>query len=192
MRFCGPLDVRGGEAVDSSSRADDQVALHINPYTVAEQGWRGLTVPGNRKRKAYTVLHNDKVLVTALLTGIPGEYSMRHSHESGELSIHFDGELKPMVTWNPPGLLHGGIPPQPSTGALVAENLKHQEELLKSGNSEVVLLVEQIMQIQEQMQALQQQLAGAHGPQGPRVIIDILFPPFKTTVDDPAMPDKKT
>lgn len=178
--------------MDPSPREHDQVALHINPYMAAEQGWRGLTVPGNRKRKAYTVLHNDKVLVTALLTGIPGEYGLRHSHESGELSIHFNGDLKPMVTWNPPGLLHGGIPAQPSTPAAVAENLRHQEELLRSGNQEVALLVEQIMQLQAQMQELQQQLAETIRPQAPRVIIDILFPPFKTTVDDPALPNKKT
>ena len=179
--------------MDSSPGAEDQVALHINPYTVAEQGWRGLTVSGNRKRKAYTVLHNDKVLVTALLTGIPGEYGLRHSHESGELSVHFNGDLKPMVTWNPPGLLHGGIPPRPSTAAAMAENLVNQAEMLKSGSQEIALLVQQIMQLQAQMQDLQQRLEESLRPDpAPRVIIDILFPPFKTTVDDPALPEKKT
>lgn len=177
----------------SSAKAEDLVALHINPYFAAEQGWRGLTIQGNRKRKAYTVLHNDKVLVTALLTGIPGEYGLRHSHESGELSIHFSDSLRPMVTWNPPGLLHGGIPREQDIAEAVAENLMSQEGLMKSSNPEIALLVGQITQLQLQMQRLQQQLMERLTPQpAPRVIIDILFPPFKTTVDDPALPEKKT
>jgi len=176
-----------------STKAPGQVALHINPYTAAEQGWRGLSIPGNRKRKAYTVIHNDKVLVTALLTGIPGEYGLRHSHESGELSIHFNGDLKPMVTWNPPGFLHGGIPAQPSIAETVAENLMNQEELLKSGSQEIALIVRQIMQLQAQMQELQRRLEESLRPDpAPRVIIDVLFPPFKTTVDDPVLPEPKT
>jgi hypothetical protein len=177
----------------STAKAADQVALHINPFTVAESGWRGLSISGNRKRKAYTVLHNDKVLVTALLTGIPGEYGLRHSHESGELSIHFDGALKPMVSWNPPGLLHGGIPARPSVANMVAENLASQEALVKSGSAEVASLVQQIMELQAQMQELQRRLDESLRPEpGPRVLIDILFPPFKTTVDDPALPEPKT
>ncbi len=52
------------------------------------------------------------VLVTALLL-IPGERSIRHSHESGELSIAFSSELTPIVTWHPPGELHG--PPELET-----------------------------------------------------------------------------
>ncbi len=173
--------------------ADDAVALHINPYTVAEQGWRGLTIPGNRKRKWYTVLHNDKVLVTALLTGIPGEYGLRHSHESGELSVHFDDALHPSVTWNPPGFLHGGIPqPQKSLADGISAGLKEREALLQSGNQDVAQLVEIILQLQEQMQQLQEQLREALRPApGPRVLIDIIFPPFRTTVDDPVLPEKK-
>ena len=83
-------------------------SIRINPYALAadRQGWRGLSLDGNCKRKAYTLLHNDQVLVTALLL-IPGERSIRHSHETGELSVHFSGELRPSVTWNPPGVLHG-------------------------------------------------------------------------------------
>src|SRR5919202_4971234 len=73
-------------------------------------GWRGLGLQGHRKRKWWTVLHNDQVLVTALLL-IPGERSVRHSHETGELSIHYEGEMRPVVLWNPPGVLHPTIPP---------------------------------------------------------------------------------
>lgn len=175
--------------------AGNPVALHLNPYTDAiEQGWRGLSIPGNRKRKAYTVLHNDKVLVTALMTGIPGEYGLRHSHESGELSIHFLDPLRPSVTWNPPGVLHGGIPqPQEDVADAVAQALVAQAEALRSSQPDVGQLVDLILQLQQQLVRLQQKLDERLRPQpAPRVIVDILFPPFKTTVDDPVLPEKKT
>src|ERR671933_2312012 len=86
-----------------------------DPFTLApdRHGWRGLGLPGHRKRKWWTVLHNEQVLVTALLL-LPGERSVRHSHETGELSIHYDGQLRPVVLWNPPGVLHPALPPDPS------------------------------------------------------------------------------
>jgi hypothetical protein len=178
----------------SEQPMSDAVSLHLNPYFASEQGWRGLSIPGNRKRKAYTVLHNDKVLVTALLTGIPGEYGLRHSHESGELSIHFNGELKPGVSWNPPGVFHGGIPaPQPSLSDSLAENLMSQAQALNTQNADVAWLVERIAELQGQMIELQRLLAERLRPEpSPRVIVDILFPPFKTTVDDPVLPEPKT
>ncbi len=164
--------------------------LRINPFTVPEgqHGWRGLGVPGNHKRKWYTILHNEKVLVTALLL-IPGERSIRHSHESGELSIHYRGEIKPGVTWNPPGVLHGP-PVKQEINQGVNAGLIGQE---KSSNPEVARLVQQISQLQLQMQQLQEGLQQLLTPEpSPRVIIDILFPPFKTTIDDPAYPERKT
>lgn len=176
----------------SAASGVEPVSLHINPYAVGDHGWRGLTIPGNHKRKWYTVLHNDKVLVTALLL-MPGEVSIRHSHESGELSIHYAGEMRPQVTWNPPGLLHGGRPPQQDVAQAVAENLLAQDQALRSDNPEVAALVEQIMQLQRQMQMLQRQLHERLRPEPtPRVIVDILFPPFRTTIDDPECPEKKT
>jgi hypothetical protein len=177
----------------SAPSGEGNTALHINPYTVAEHGWRGLTIPGNRKRKWYTVLHNDKVLVTALITGIPGEYSLRHSHESGELSIHYDDAMHPQVTWNPPGVLHGGLPEhRTNLTDAVAASVKEREEVLGSGNADVEQLVGMITTLQEQMQELQRQLRDALRPTpGPRIIIDIIFPPFRTTVDDPVLPEKK-
>src|ERR1700688_142016 len=98
-------------------------AKEINPYLLAprQQGWRGLSIPGNHKRKWYTVLHNEQVLVTALLL-IPGERSIRHSHESGELSIHYFGDLNPEVTWNPPGMLHPS-PSQPPAERAALEQM---------------------------------------------------------------------
>ncbi|MBM2813178.1 MAG: hypothetical protein HW416_3937 [Chloroflexi bacterium] len=168
-------------------------SLHVNPYTLPadQHGWRGLTVPGNHKRKWYTVLHNDKLLVTALLL-IPGEASIRHSHESGELSVHFSDELRPEVTWNPPGFVHGGPPaPRPSLSDAVAENLKKQQNSLGTSNADIASLVEQIMQLQTQMQELERQLREQTRPApSPRVIVDILFPPFRTTIDDPATESK--
>lgn len=48
------------------------------------------------------------------------------------------------------------------------------------------------MQTQSQMQELHRQLEERLRPApAPRVIIDILFPPFKTLVHDPALPEKK-
>ena len=69
----------------------------VNPYAVPndQQGWRGLGLDDQRAhRKTYTLLWNDQVLVCALLL-IPGERSIRHSHESGELSITFSDPLHP-------------------------------------------------------------------------------------------------
>ena len=57
--------------------------MAINPYTLPPdlQGWRGESIPGAHKRKWFTLVENDKCLVTALLL-IPGEVGIRHSHES--------------------------------------------------------------------------------------------------------------
>ena len=168
-------------------------SLHINPYTLPanEQGWRGLTVSGNHKRKWYTVLQNDRLLVTALLL-IPGEASIRHSHESGELSVHFADAMRPEVTWNPPGVVHGGpAPAKPSLSEAVAESLKQQQSTLASGSADIAAIVEQIMALQTQMQELERQLRDQLRPApSPRVIVDILFPPFRTTIDDPAAESK--
>ena len=79
------------------------IPAQVDPFTLPadRHGWRGLGVPGHRKRKWWTLLHNEQVLVTALLL-IPGERSVRHSHESGELSIHYDAALHPVVAWHRP------------------------------------------------------------------------------------------
>lgn len=161
----------------------------VYPYTLPEDrhGWRGLGVQGNHKRKVYTLLHNERVLVTALLL-LPGERSIRHSHESGELSVHYLGEMRPEVGWNAPGVLHGG-PPQPAVG--LDDALRAAAPATYS-NPEVAQLTHQIEQLQGQLRELQAQLQAATRPPAPFVLVDILFPPFKTTIDDPAVPDKKT
>ncbi|HLQ34734.1 MAG TPA: hypothetical protein VK457_18770 [Chloroflexota bacterium] len=168
-------------------------SLHIDPYTLpAEaQGWRGLSVPGSHKRKWYTILHNDQVLVTALLL-IPGEASIRHSHESGELSIHFDGTLRPIATWNPPGVLHG--PPPPIMKPEQAESSASSLGTLGDAEQPVMrAILEEVLHLREQVQVLEQLVAELRRPApGPRVIVDVIFPPFKTTIDDPAYPEKKT
>jgi hypothetical protein len=166
-------------------------SLHINPWTLPadQHGWRGLTVDGNHKRKWYTVIQNDQVLVTALLL-MPGEVSIRHSHESGELSVHFSDEMRPEVTWNPPGALHGGPIPRPSLADAVAENLKAQKDALGTSNADVSALIDQIMQLQTKMQDMEKQLRELRPGPSPRVIVDILFPPFRTTIDDPAAEPK--
>lgn len=166
--------------------------LHVNPYEVppGQHGWRGLTVPGDHKRKVYTVLHNEKILVTALLL-MPGEHSLRHSHESGELSIHFRGELRPTVTWNPPGALHSG-PVEP----VVRDNgLEAAIDALLSEVADPRLgeLARQVKYLQRELRGFQDQVEERlKAPPSPFVIVDVLFPPFKTTVDDPRLPEKKT
>ena len=182
------------EKTTSEQLTADAVSLHINPYTLPpeQHGWRGLTIPGNHMRKWYTALHNDQVLVTVLLL-IPGESGVRHSHESGELSVHFTGDLKPMITWNPPGVLHPPTAAGWGAAQEVATSLTGQEGSIESDNPEIAKLVTYVTQLRLEMSHLQQQLQERLRPEPtPRVLIDILFPPFKTTIDDPAYPEKKT
>ena len=157
----------------------------FNPYTVPpdHQGWRGLGVPDvNAKRRAYTLFWNEQVLVCGLLL-LPGERSIRHTHETGELSITFSDALHPSVGYTPGGVLHGG-PPQPAAPAAEASVLA---DALTAGMPELKQLIEQMM---EEQAALRKQLEDLRAPAGPRMLIDILFPPFKTTIDDPAYPEK--
>lgn len=168
--------------------------VRINPYTVPDDqhGWRGLSVPGHHKRKWYTVLHNEQVLVTALLL-LPGEAWIRHSHESGELSIRYTGELRPVVTWNAPGALHGGPEPQPNLGDLFQDLLGGGAAPDFGDDPRLAALAAQIAQMQRQIQALQEQLLARLRPEpAPIMLVDVLFPPFKTTIDDPSYPEKKT
>jgi hypothetical protein len=162
--------------------------LRANPYTVPpdQQGWRGLGLPEfNAKRKAYTLLWNEQVLVCGLLL-LPGERSIRHSHETGELSITFSDALHPSVGYTPGGLIHGGAveaPPAPTgNGAL--------PDILQGVDARLAGLIEQML---EEQRRLRQTIEELRGPApGPRILIDILFPPFRTTIDDAAYPDKRT
>jgi hypothetical protein len=171
-----------------------ELSRRINPYTVpkSDHGWRGLSVDEAAKRKYYTVLHNEQVLVTALLL-IPGERSIRHSHESGELSISFSSELTPSVTWHPPGVLHG--PPELEVPSIleIPASFTDLESKLSEGNPEIRGLFDYMRELNAKVQELQGQIGQLRRSEPkPRVIVDILFPPFKTTVDDPAVPDKRT
>jgi hypothetical protein len=165
------------------------VQTRVNPYTVPadQQGWRGLGLPDiNAHRRSYTVLWNEQVLVCALLL-LPGERSIRHSHESGELSITFIDALHPNVSYNPAGMLHGGEA-QPRT---TEDALAVAAEAVKSSTSpELAELLDRLVAEQRQLRRTVEELRAA--PPGPRVLIDILFPPFKTTIDDPAYAEKRT
>ncbi len=154
-----------------------------NPYLLPadEQGWRGLSVAGHRKRKWYTLLHNDKVLVTGLLL-IPGEASVQHSHETGELSIAYNDALRPIVTWHPGGEVHAGAPPV--RAPMNAPSLNELTSL--TGNAALAALVEGLLDEQKQLRAQLEEMRKKD--LSPRVIIDILFPPFKTTIIDDAYP----
>lgn len=161
--------------------------IRVNPYTVPpeQQGWRGLGVPAtNAKRRAYTLFWNEQVLVCGLLL-LPGERSIRHSHETGELSITFSDALHPSVGYTPGGVLHGGDPtPAPeSEGAAMLTGA-----LMAAGMPDLKQVVDRLMEEQTQ---LRRDIAALQSVPGPRMLIDILFPPFKTTIDDPAYPDKQ-
>jgi hypothetical protein len=161
--------------------------MRVNPYTVPpeQQGWRGLGAPNvSAKRRAYTLLWNEQVLVCGLLL-LPGERSIRHSHETGELSITFADSLHPSVGYTPGGVLHGGAP-EAAVRADGASILT--ETLMAAGGPELKQLVDQMLEEQAQ---LRRTIEEVRAPAGPRMLIDILFPPFKTTVDDPAYAEKR-
>jgi hypothetical protein len=164
------------------------VPTRISPYTVPaeQQGWRGLGVPEvNAKRRAYTLLWNEQVLVCALLL-LPGERSIRHSHETGELSITFADALHPTASYTPGGLLHGGDrePQKAATDTAQTDALK------APGDGPVAELLAGMLQEQKELRRMLEELRAPAA--GPRVLVDILFPPFKTTVDDPAYAEKRT
>lgn len=176
---------------DEEARHRNSLArMRANPFAVpAEQmGWRGETLPGEHRRRVYTVLHNDNVLVTALLL-LPGQSGFRHSHESGELGITFSGAMHPMVSWTPAGLLHPSAEaPTPAQDLLekLAE-MKVPEVVTES--PEVAALVEQMAQMHEYIRLLCSEVQQLRTTEpGPRLLVEMLFPPFRTTVDDPRYP----
>jgi len=152
-------------------------------------GWRGLGLPGHRKRKWWTLLHNDQVLVTALLL-IPGERSVRHSHETGELSIHYDAGLHPVVVWHPPGELHPGLPGEVQDTSQDALEAAAEQARRSTSDAAMAELLSRLIADQRELRQKLDRLARASVQ--PRIIVDVLFPPFKTTIDDPAYPDTST
>jgi hypothetical protein len=169
--------------------AEDNV-IFVNPFAVpdGQHGWRGLGAPGDRKRKWYTVLQNEFVLVTALVV-LPGERSVRHTHETGELNISYIGENRPIVRWNPPGTPHGGLLESPEA-ASESPSLLAALARVSAGSGD---LAEVLSGILDRQVRLEKSLEEIIRPQpGLRVGIDVLFPPFRTTIDDPAYPDKRT
>lgn len=171
------------------------MAIEINPFQLPEarKGWRGMEVSGRPRRRVFTVLETDQALVTALMQ-MPGEPGVRHSHETGELSFRWAGGMTPFITWHPPGEWHGGSAEvRADKSREVADGLALLRSQLKTGAAEVEALLRIAETLQEQIDALQHQARNAAGPEGgPGLIIDILFPPFKTTIDDPAYPEVRT
>ena len=167
-----------------TQRRQENDYLVINPFTLPadQQGWRGLSDPTLGKRKWWTILENDICLVTGLVV-LPGERGPRHSHETGELSISYHGDNKPLVRWNPPGLPHGGLLPE-EPAAL--DDHGRAEVAQAAGNTLLATLLERILQEQLELRSLLTR------PQpGLRIAVEVLFPPFKTTIDDPRFPDKQ-
>lgn len=165
---------------------DIRQPVSVDPFLLPaeRQGWRGLSVPGHRKRKWWTLMHNEQVLVTALLL-TPGEQSVRHSHESGELSIHYDGVNHPVVLWHPPGELHPSLPGHTDQRSPVLEAAQDARQAARdTGMAD--LLGRLIAEHHEMRQRLDDLV---RRQMGPNIIVDVLFPPFKTTIDDPTLPD---
>ncbi|MEE8517621.1 MAG: hypothetical protein V3S98_00670 [Dehalococcoidia bacterium] len=167
----------------------------INPFTLPEdqKGWRGMEVHGKPRRRVFSVLENEHVIVTALMQ-LPGEPGVRHSHESGELSFRWAGDMTPFVTWHPGGEWHGGAAEvRTNLAQEVTEALALLRDQLSSGSAETAALLSVADKLQEQINTLQHQQSNAKGPAGgPGLIIDCLFPPFKTTIDDPNYPEVRT
>jgi hypothetical protein len=171
----------------------------VNPYLLPpdQQGWRGISLPGYRKRKVFTALHNDQVLVTVMIQ-VPGETGARHSHETGELSIHYESLMRPVITWYPPNEIHGGIPYNegrplaPAIGEEMVQLLEHDAPS-EASTPEVARLTRQVQELQDQVRQLIQERAELLRPAPePRILVDVLFPPFKTTIHDPAYPEPRT
>ena len=160
----------------------------VDPFTLPAErhGWRGLGVPGHHKRKWWTLLHNEQVLVTALLL-IPGERSVRHSHETGELSIHYDAALHPIVVWHPPGEVHPGV-----AAGSAQDDVTSAAEQARATTTDPAMAELLARLIADQRELRRKLDATARASVQPRIIVDVLFPPFKTTIDDPAVAEKKT
>jgi hypothetical protein len=164
--------------------------VRTNVFAVPEQGWRGLGLTGDvsHRRKVWTVLWNEFVLVTAFVS-LPGETSIRHTHETGELNISFVDPTRPMMHWNPPGVPHGGTPAG-SPQSDLDDRVRSAISRVGDKDPDIRSILEDILQREVDISA---QLEALTRPQpGLRVAIDCLFPPFKTTIDDPNYPDKKT
>jgi hypothetical protein len=167
------------------AQPDPPAPRAVNPYLVPadQQGWRGISVPGQSKRKWYTLLHNEQVLVTALVL-LPGESSIRHSHESGELSISYVDPMQPLVKWNPPGVFHAA-PEPPATEAAMAPLPD------VGGDAMLAALLERIGGLEAEIKRLGALVEELRRPSPkPMVLVDVLFPPFKTTIDDPRVGTK--
>ena len=164
----------------------EEKAIVQNPYLLPadKQGWRGLSLPGNRKRKWFTLLENSQVLVTGLLL-LPGEASVQHSHETGELSISYNDAMRPVVTWHPAGEVHSGSPAAPD----LKKTLTKDELTAITGNAALAAVVDGLLDEQRQLRAQLEELRKRDIT--PRIIVDILFPPFKTTILDDAYPGPK-
>lgn len=153
---------------------------NVSPFTVPEEqtGWRRMSVPGNFKRKVFTMYWNEQFMVQANLSW--GEKGVRHTHASGELTISFADALHPQLHYNPPGVWHGGS----AEGGRAESDLSLLEKLPKADPA----LIDFIKQLVEQQQALRKQVQALQRPPGPHIDLDILFPPFQTTIDDPNYP----
>ncbi len=171
-----------------SEQTPSSVAVVTNAFAVPDHGFRGLDVTSqNSKRKCYTVLYNEFVLVTALVV-LPGERSIRHTHETGELNITFNDPTRPRIRWNPPGQPHAGS--EEARPSDLDDRVRGLIAGVGQSDPNLKEILEELLQREVDISARFEDMIR---PQpGLSVAIDCLFPPFKTTIDDPAYPEKKT
>lgn len=174
-----------------ASTPDNQIILAtIHSLPPDKQGWRGLDREGNHRRKWYTLLENELCLVTALLVP-PGEQSIRHYHESGELNLSWPDGL-PLMRWNPPKVEHGGpVAPEPGTLTETEKQMQEAEKSLSTvGDPAVANLFRSVLSDLSGFRKLVEDLT--RPKPSLRVSVDVLFPPFQTTITDPLYPEHRT
>jgi hypothetical protein len=67
------------------------------------------------------------------------------------------------------------------------------DRLAASAGADLARVLQAVGDLQSQVKRLQQEVAALKAPSpAPRLVVDVLFPPFKTTILDPAYPEGLT
>jgi len=96
--------------------------------------------------------------------------------------------MKPRVLWHPPGEIHSGAPAAPPDEA--ARQAAENEALRGADGSPMAELLQRLVVDNREMRAKLDAIARTQ--REPRIIVDVLFPPFRTTIDDEAYPENVT
>jgi hypothetical protein len=94
--------------------------------------------------------------------------------------------MQPGITWHPPGVFHSGAPPTAPDEA--ARQARENELLRTAADSPFADLLAQLVRDNRDMRHKLDAISKSQI--APRIIVDILFPPFRTTIDDPTYPER--